>query len=140
MKRFLILALSLVTVFAPVNVKSEKPIPEATPIDVPIPKGAVHIVADAGDKDLKKVFSYFPYPPTPIDARSRTLPITRKGVFRIEVDPQGKVAAVTILKSMGRSMDYSAMKTFASWKGVPGPLRVVDVTFNFWASGRVHRR
>lgn len=125
--------------FASVAVQAEKPIPEATPIDVPIPKGAVHIVANAGDKDLKKVFSYFPYPPTPIDARNRVLPLTRKGVFRLEVDPQGKVAAVTTLKSMGKNLDYAALKTFVTWKGVPGSLRVVDITFTFWASGRRYR-
>jgi TonB family protein len=112
-----------------------KPIPEPTPLDVPIPKGAVHIVINAGDKDLAKVFTYFPYPPMPIDVRNRTLPLKRSGVYRIEVNPDGKIAAITILKTSGRSMDYAALKTFASWKAKPGPLRAVDVTFTLHASG-----
>jgi TonB family protein len=106
-----------------------KPIPEPTPLDLPIPKGAVHIVVNAGDKDLAKVFNYFPYPPMPSDARNRKLPLRRTGIYRIEVNPDGKVAAITILKTSGRSMDYAALKTFANWKAKPGPLRVVDVTF-----------
>jgi TonB family protein len=116
-----------------------KPVAEATPIAVPIPKGAVHIVANAGDEDFKKVFTYFPYPPLPMDARNRVLSLRREGVYRIEVTPEGKVAAVTILKSSGRSMDYAALKTFNRWKAKPGPLRVVDVTFTLTVWGKSRR-
>ena len=133
---FAILAVAMLAITASLHAQRTKPIVEATPIEVPIPKGAVHIVAKLGDKDLSQVFTYFPYPPTPSDARNRILPLVRSGVYRIEVDPQGAVTAVTILKSLGRSMDFAAMKTFTGWKGKPGPLRVVDVTFTFWASGR----
>ncbi len=134
--RILPATLILVLFLIIASAQARKPIPEATPIDVPIPKGAQHIVINAGDAELKQVFTFFPYPPTPIDTRNRTLPLVRKGVYRIEVTPDGKVAAVTILKSMGRSMDFGAMKTFVRWKAKPGPLRVVDVTFTFWTSGR----
>ena len=127
---FLSLSIAIAFIAALAHAQTAKPTKEATPVAAPIPKGAVHIVAAAGDKDLKKHFTYFPYPPTPIDAPKRFVPITLSGVYRIEVDPQGKVTAVTILKSSGRSMDHAAMKTFVRWKGKPGPLRVVDVTFS----------
>ena len=132
---FTLVSMAIALIVTSTHAQAAKPIKEATPIEAPIPKGAVHIVATAGDKDFKKVFTYFPYPPLPMDVRNRIRPLKRAGVYRIEVDPQGKVAAVTILKSSGRSMDYSALKTFNRWKAKPGPLRVVDVTFTLHAYG-----
>ena len=89
-----------------------------------IPKGAVHLFANS-DAKARQIFTYFPYPQLPdgywTGGRTTT------GLYRIEVNEQGNVTAVTILKSMGYFLDVTSMKTFVKWRGKPGPLRVVDV-------------
>jgi hypothetical protein len=49
------------------------------------------------------------------------------------VDTNGGVTAVTILRSMGRVMDVTAMKAFILWRANPGPARIIDVP---WRVGR----
>jgi hypothetical protein len=104
-------------------------------VNVPIPKGAEHIVVSNGDADLRKVFTYFPYPPPP--QVNRVLPLSREGLFRIEVSPEGNVTAITILRTMGKYLDIPVMKTLVKWKAVPGRFRVVDVTwfYNYQPGG-----
>ena len=97
-------------------------------VNVPVPKGAEHIVVTNGDKDLKKVFTYFPYPH--IDVH-RVLPLQREGLYRIELSPEGKVTAITILRTMGKWLDVPVMKTLVTWKASPGKFRVVDVHWFF---------
>ena len=108
-----------------------EPLKAASPVavDVPIPKGAEHIVITNGDNDLRKVFTYFPYPPQP--NVHRVLPLSRVGIFRIELNPEGQVTAITMLRTMGKWLDIPVMKTLVRWKAVPGKFRVVDVTWNF---------
>jgi hypothetical protein len=84
-----------------------------------LPKGAVHLTVGS-DADARKTFTYFPYPR--VEA-----PAGAMGVYRLEVNPQGAVAAITILKSMGSAMDVTPMKTFVQWRAKPGPLRIVDL-------------
>ncbi|MEP6604099.1 MAG: hypothetical protein ABJB69_09145 [Spartobacteria bacterium] len=134
--RLSVILAAIALIAGPVAIHGAKPAPEATPIDVPLPKGAQHIVINAGDNELKQVFTYFPYPPLPTDTRGRVNSLRRSGTYRIEVNPDGSVGAVTILKSMGRSMDFGNMKAFAKWKGKPGGLRAVDVTFTLQVFGR----
>ena len=98
-------------------------------IDVPVPKGAEHIVCTNGDADFRKVFTYFPYPPLP--NVHRVLPLERTGIFRIEVSPEGTVTAITILRTMGKWLDIPVMKQLVRWKARPGKFRVVDVTWTF---------
>jgi outer membrane biosynthesis protein TonB len=85
-----------------------------------LPQGAVHLIISS-DADARKTFTYFPYPPV------AAAPRPRRGVYRLEVNPQGAVAAITVLKSMGPARDATAMKTFVQWRAKPGPLRIVDV-------------
>ena len=106
-------------------------------MDVPVPKGAEHIVINHGDKDAKNVFTYFPYPDVP--NHSRTLPLVRSGWYRLEVSPDGTVTAITILRTMGRGLDTYAMKGFIKWKAKPGGFRVVDVPYSIvWRGGGSH--
>lgn len=84
-----------------------------------IPKGAVHLVINT-ESDARKIFAYFRFPQ--IVAKAGTT-----GLYRVEVNPDGTVAAVTILKSMGSEQDVLFMKAFVTWRAVPGPLRLVDV-------------
>src|ERR1051325_1407304 len=83
-----------------------------------VPKGTVHLTVRS-DREAKQVFTYFPYPQAPdrywLGGRTET------GVYRLEVDPEGRVSAVTILKSMSPTMDVISMKTFVRWRAKPGP-------------------
>ena len=103
--------------------------PEPTPIDVPVPAGATHIVikGDHFDQKIRDVFTYFPYPQAA--KIGAIVPLNFSGVYRVEVSPEGKVSAVTILKTMGKRVDYVILKTFLTWKAKPGPLRAVDITW-----------
>jgi hypothetical protein len=120
MKTLFATATLLALVFAR-SVVTAKPAEQS---DNSIPKGAIHIFADS-DAKIRQVFTYFPYPQLP--DRYWTGGRTTTGLYRIEVDPVGKVTAVTILRSMGYFLDVTSMKTFVRWRGKPGPLRVVDV-------------
>jgi len=121
--------------------------------DASLPKGAVHLVINS-DSDARKIFTYFRLPPveapqeelkdevvggvplaaegiggTPesVTAISKALRRGRPtGVYRLEVSPDGTVAAVTILKSMGSTRDAASVKAFVKWRAKPGPLRIVD--------------
>lgn len=84
-----------------------------------IPKGAAHLVIHT-EADARKIFTYFRFPPAVAKPGST-------GLYRVEVSPEGNVAAVTILKSMGYDQDLLYMKAFATWKAAPGPLRFVDL-------------
>jgi hypothetical protein len=130
-----ILLIAATAVWATQVFAAKQPTPEATPLDLAVAPGAQHIVIKEGDDDLRQIFTYFPYPPRPIDTWNRVLPLHRNGVYRLEVTPEGKIAAVTILKTMGKNLDYSVLKTIVNWKAKPGALRVVDMTWHFWASG-----
>jgi outer membrane biosynthesis protein TonB len=83
------------------------------------PKGAVHLVIHT-DSDTRKIFTYFQYPQV-------SAPAGTTGLYRLEVNPDGSVGAVTILKSMGSTMDVDLMRAFVRWRAVPGPVRIVDV-------------
>jgi outer membrane biosynthesis protein TonB len=84
-----------------------------------LPKGASHLIVRS-DADARQIFTYFPYPL--VAARRGAV-----GVYRLEVDSQGTVTAVTILKSMGPRRDVRVMKTFTGWRAKPGPVRIVDI-------------
>ncbi len=87
--------------------------------DFSLPKGAVHLMINS-DSEARKIFTYFRFPPA-------LAPPGTTGAYRLEVNPEGAVAAVTILKSMGSAMDAASMKAFVRWRAEPGYLRIVDV-------------
>ena len=113
------------------SVPKPKSTTEAQPSrDASLPKGAVHVMIHS-DSDTRKIFTYFQYPQ--IHA-----PVGSSGLYRVEVNPDGTVAAVSILKSMGSETDITMMKGFVRWRAVPGPVRVVDIpwhTFEFYRAG-----
>ena len=88
-----------------------------------LPKGAVYLKVDS-DADARQTFTSFRYP-----GWHSTDRMIHTGVCRLEVDQQGQVVAITILKSIGSGMDVKALKTFIHWKAKPGPLRIVDVSW-----------
>ena len=87
----------------------------------------VHLVIHSGS-DLKQIFTYFPYPDIPAQYRFAT--ISGTGIYRLTVDPQGKVTEIKILKKMGVFGDWpadvTALKTLIQWRAKPGPTRIVD--------------
>ncbi len=95
--------------------------PEVRSAASSLPKGAVHLMVRS-DADAQQIFTYFPSPW--IAARPGAV-----GMYRLELDPQGTVAAVTILRSMGPIRDSRIMKTFVTWRAKPGALRVVDISW-----------
>jgi hypothetical protein len=84
------------------------------PLDVPIPAGATHIQVKEGDADFRQLFTYFPYPQYP--RWLNIIPPNSSGVYRVEINPEGKVTAVTILKTLGKRLDALIMKNFLTWK------------------------
>jgi hypothetical protein len=98
----------------------------------PIPAGAEYISIDT-EKDgfdaPRKVFVNFHLPPTLGEWTMEQL--DRTGFYRIEVSPQGKVTAVTVLQSMGRELDTTLLKTFVGWHARPGRLRIVDMKWHY---------
>lgn len=94
--------------------------PQAAMTGARLPKGAIHLMIRSDD-DARQIFTYFPSPE--VAATAGTL-----GVYRLEVNSQGTVAAVTILKSMGPSRDARVMKTCVGWRAKSGPLRIVDIS------------
>jgi hypothetical protein len=101
-------------------------------VDPAIPKGAEHLLVH-NDAEAKNVFTFFPYPqfPDTYHPDPRVLRPEELGIYRLEVTPEGKVSAVTMLKSGNRMMDVISMKTFVRWRAKPGQLRVVDVFISF---------
>jgi hypothetical protein len=93
-------------------------VPSAT---ASLPKGAGHLMVRS-DADARQIFTYAPYPWVEVGPRA-------VGVYRLEVNSQGTVAAVTILKSMGSATDVSVMKTFVRWRAEPGSRRIVDISW-----------
>lgn len=93
-------------------------------------KDVVHIVIGS-DSDLKRVFTYFPYPAIPAQYRFATLSGT--GIYRLTVDPQGIVTEIKILKRIGVFGDWpadvTALKTLIRWRAKPGPVRIVDAAW-----------
>ena len=88
--------------------------------DSTIPPGANHIVLKSVD-DAKQFFTYSPTIAIP------EVPQPQNGLYRIEVNEKGKVAAVTILKGISPNADTCVMKTLVAWYAIPGPMRIVDV-------------
>jgi len=84
------------------------------------PNGAVHTVLRS-ISEAKQLFIYSPTLAIP------EVPHPADGLYRLEVNEKGKVAAVTILRGVSPNADTFAMKQFAAWYAKPGPLRIVDV-------------
>jgi TonB family protein len=78
----------------------------------------------------KARFTHRPFPDYPV--RYRMLRLTGSGVFRMHIDEQGRVVAITILKSTGhKELDIVAMKALVEWRGKPGPKWDLDMPITF---------
>jgi TonB family protein len=119
------LVVALAATSAPCS--SQEPKKPASTITSSSKTDVVHLVIRSGS-DLKEIFTYFPYPDIPAQYRFAT--ISGTGVYRLTVDPQGKVTEIKILKKMGVFGDWpsdvTALKTLIRWRAKPGPTRIVD--------------
>jgi len=116
--RSLCLVLLILQVSTTVEAQSKKKTKGGT--DSAIPPDANHIVLKSVD-DAKQYFTYSPTIAIP------EVPQPQNGLYRIEVNEKGKVAAVTILKGISPNADTGVMKTLVAWYAKPGPMRIIDV-------------
>jgi TonB family protein len=91
------------------------------------------------EAEWKARFTRRPFPDYPRWVRARRL--VGNGVFRMQVDEQGRVAAVTVLKSTGhKELDSLATKALFDWRGRPGQKWSLDMPINFTMDMNVHPR
>jgi TonB family protein len=82
------------------------------------------------EAEWKARFAQRPFPDYPRWVRARHL--AGSGVFRMRVDEQGRVVAVTVLKSTGhKELDSLATKALSRWRGRPGPKWDLDMPITF---------
>jgi hypothetical protein len=106
---------------ASIPLRAQSPQKSKSKIDFEtIPKGATHITLHSV-ADAKNYFTYSPTVAIP------EVPEPHDGLYRVEVNEKGKVAAVTILRGISPNADTSVMKILVAWYAKPGPLRIVDV-------------
>jgi hypothetical protein len=117
-KTFSLLVLLTLQISTIADAQSKKKNKSAT--DSTIPPGANHIVLKSVG-DAKQFFTYSPIIAIP------EVPQPQDGLYRIEVNEKGNVAAVTILKGISPNADTWVMNELVGWYAKPGPLRVVDV-------------
>ena len=120
MKRTLLLCLLLVPLQITMTVDAQSKNKTKTASDNTIPPGANHIVLRSID-DAKQVFIYSSMLGIP------EVPQPQNGLYRVEVNEKGKVAAVTILRGISPNADTFVMKQLVAWYAKPGSIRVVDV-------------
>jgi len=81
------------------------------------------------EADARRIFSSFHYPGGLFPGNTTFLGGSlARGVYRLDVDSQGKVVAITVVKNINHDIDLRAMKNLVTWRAKPGPLRVVDVS------------
>jgi TonB family protein len=101
--------------------------------------GSPVLAAQYPEAEWKARFTYRPFPDYPAAYRKRHF--TGSGVFRMHVDEQGRVAAITILKSTGhKELDILAMKALVEWRGKPGPKWDLDMPITYSMDSSAHSR
>lgn len=75
-------------------------------------------------------FYYRPFPAYP--AYYRRLRFTGSGLYRLYVNEQGRVTALTVVKSAGhRELDILARNALLLWRGKAGPKWELDIPVTF---------
>jgi TonB family protein len=86
------------------------------------------MMAQSGGK--RNVAVYAKRPDYPVEARGRHL--TGNGAFALHVRPDGGVARVETLKSIGhRSLDRAAIAAFREWRFYPRTVSIVRVPIRY---------
>lgn len=85
--------------------------------------------------ELAALFPVKAYPIYPYNARRARA--SGSGIFRMYVEPDGRVRAVGVMKSTGnRDLDLAAAGGLYRWKAFPGKRREVDMPVTFSLMGR----
>jgi TonB family protein len=75
-------------------------------------------------------FGYRPFPAYP--PQYRRVHMTGSGMFRLHVNEQGRVTAVSVLKSTGHwELDILARNALLLWRGKSGPKWELDIPITF---------
>jgi TonB family protein len=78
---------------------------------------------------LVKVLPDYPY-------AARDQHVEGSGLYRLNINPDGTVSSVTVLKSTGHMLlDQAAIHAFRQWRFRPGALRVLKIPINFTMKG-----
>lgn len=111
-------------------------------------KKPVHVVVKSR-ADLKETFTYSPYPAVPSELQGyEGSQMGGTGTYRLNVDAQGAVNQVTILKGFTvtavyddhfsnakgnavPALDKVMLQALIRWRAKPGPTRVVDIYWSF---------
>jgi hypothetical protein len=85
-------------------------------------------------------FTYWPMPFIEfslVDRRYRLMQLLQPlGLYRLSLDPQGKVTEIKILRRMGSPFDVVVLKTLINWKAKPTAARTLTI---FMRYGQKHR-
>jgi len=108
----------------------------------------IHLVVKSR-AEIKQIFTYFPYPAVPTELQGYAgSKVGGAGLYRLTVNAQGAVTQVTILKGFTvaavyderftnlrgnpvPALDKVMLQALTRWRAKPGPMRVVDVHWNF---------
>ena len=123
------IGLAVLLVTLPLYAESHK-VKKASVDDRAIPKGALQVKLKSVD-DAKQYFTYSSTIAIP------EVPQPQDGLYRIEVNEKGKVAAVTILKGISPNADTFVMKQLVAWYAKPGPIRIVDLPVPYVATPKL---
>ena len=81
-------------------------------------------------QELWALFPVKAYPIYPYEARRARA--TGSGIFRMYIEPDGRVRAVGVMKSTGhKQLDLAAAGGLYRWKAFPGKRREVDMPITF---------
>lgn len=86
----------------------------------------------------KELWALFPVKALPIyPYEARRARATGSGIFRMYIQPDGRVRAVGVMKSTGnKELDLAAAGGLYRWKAFPGKRREVDMPVTFSMSPR----
>ena len=88
-------------------------------------------LADTYGENIKRIFVFSPRPQWPISATERHL-YKAQGVFRLWIDPTGRVTGVQVIQSTGhRDVDEACHDGFMRWRAHRGSPSHVDVPITF---------
>lgn len=130
MKRNLLRLVGLIVLVPVLPFYAQSNAKKASVDQTTIPKDAVHIVLRRTE-DAKQVFIYSPQMGIP------EVPEPHDGLYRVEVNEKGKVAAVTILKGISPNADRFVMTQLVGWYAKPGPIRIVDVPVPYASTSKL---
>jgi hypothetical protein len=92
------------------------------------------------EAEWKSAFTYWPMPfieDVLVDSRYRLMLVPQPlGLYQLEMDNQGVVTVIKVLRRMGPPFDAVVLKSLINWRAKPGPSRAVIIFLRY---GQKHR-